>query len=652
MPLVVPILRLVMLFFNMYESYKTLKTPPPSTRNGGRPSQRALTQRKRDMKGCLAVWIVWCCFITYERMVEALVSIFIPFYDELKSLALLFLILTRARGAEPIFLHIIRPLLKPYTPTLDMLLDLFCMVGDILFVIVSLPIHFVVMWWRNSVFYSDEVLDSETEAPEERPTTPTYASIAVLEVTAVATRESLPLQFPRKVSSDKRQSDQNGRPSGKRSREPSETKHSAQEDDIGSRLHLNGIPSDQRVHEVWYPPPTSYSDTEEEQPSGLPRSDPPDEIDEWRRYPAFPSAYPPTPIVPSLSTLPTTTHTNSTYYQETRNTLVLSCIGEDMPQQDFKGSLLPPRKPLNPGFVGGSSDEFSITGVQNNYLNGMSVDSDSADADEEDEFNITLGTPLAPAHLTTSYLGASVPLKREVSKASSAASQSTALTTAGGGSSLRTQSSSDSLSSGAVSISDFSSVLGRKRPLPLDSTVDVKARVRIVERASNTATSRTLSGAKAPLRYRNTSRTRMSTRLKTTQSHSDTVEEEEDTASISSSTRGDDDSVSDRKPAYPKRRKVLMTPSRVVNPTRPVRPRVTRYASVPKRTQQAKLSIPSTAPSRSSTRLHGRLNERPTNSALPLTEASQSSSSSVNGLGQAPIGPKVQRKARVATKAK
>ena len=59
MALFVPILRLLMLFLNIYDSYKTLKYPASSTRNGGRPTVRAISQRKRDMKGCLSVWIVW-----------------------------------------------------------------------------------------------------------------------------------------------------------------------------------------------------------------------------------------------------------------------------------------------------------------------------------------------------------------------------------------------------------------------------------------------------------------------------------------------------------------------------------------------------------------------------------------------------------------
>ena len=114
MSLLVPALRVVMAFTNVWETYKTLKMPPPSPRNGGRPTIRALSQRKRDMKGCLAVWLVFvsrgvslalvqglttaqCCFTLYERFAEKIISIFIPFYDELKSMVMVFLIVARSR---------------------------------------------------------------------------------------------------------------------------------------------------------------------------------------------------------------------------------------------------------------------------------------------------------------------------------------------------------------------------------------------------------------------------------------------------------------------------------------------------------------------------------------------------------------------------
>jgi receptor expression-enhancing protein 5/6 len=65
MPLVVHLFRLLLLFLNVYETFKILKPLPPSARRGGQPSIRAATQRKRDMKGCLAVWIVWVgCYVT------------------------------------------------------------------------------------------------------------------------------------------------------------------------------------------------------------------------------------------------------------------------------------------------------------------------------------------------------------------------------------------------------------------------------------------------------------------------------------------------------------------------------------------------------------------------------------------------------------
>ena len=59
MGLVVLVLRCYLVFQNVFITFKTLKLPPPSSRNNGQPSIRALTQRKRDMKGCMAIWIVW-----------------------------------------------------------------------------------------------------------------------------------------------------------------------------------------------------------------------------------------------------------------------------------------------------------------------------------------------------------------------------------------------------------------------------------------------------------------------------------------------------------------------------------------------------------------------------------------------------------------
>ncbi|KAI0005094.1 hypothetical protein BJV74DRAFT_758530, partial [Russula compacta] len=150
MGLVVLILRSYLVFQNVFITFKTLKLPPPSSRNNGQPSTRALTQRKRDMKGCMAIWIIWCCLALYESLLERIVWIFIPFYDELKSVTLIFLILSRARSAEPIYLHVIRPLLKPYVSTLDAVLNFVHNLGDFILLILSLPFSAAISWWYGS----------------------------------------------------------------------------------------------------------------------------------------------------------------------------------------------------------------------------------------------------------------------------------------------------------------------------------------------------------------------------------------------------------------------------------------------------------------------------------------------------------------------
>ncbi|KAF8883179.1 hypothetical protein CPB84DRAFT_1686447 [Gymnopilus junonius] len=211
MPLFVPILRLLMLFLNVYDSYKTLKDPPPSSRNAGRPSVRAISQRKRDMKGCLAVWIVFASLSVYERTMEAIVCIFIPFYDEIKSLALLFLILTRARGAEPIYLHVIRPLVKPYTRTLDATLEIMLYTGDFIFALSTYPIRLGLDWYSERFGSSRELLDSESDTQSsfsndvntsELPTSFLASSGVAQAPVVTGNDDNAPRQFPRKATNE------------------------------------------------------------------------------------------------------------------------------------------------------------------------------------------------------------------------------------------------------------------------------------------------------------------------------------------------------------------------------------------------------------------------------------------------------------------
>ncbi|KAG6877370.1 hypothetical protein C0993_008146 [Termitomyces sp. T159_Od127] len=551
MALFVHLLRILMLFLNIYDSYKTLRLPPPSSRNEGRPSQRALIQRKRDMKGCLAVWIVWMCIFMYEGYVEGLVSLFVPFYDEIKSLGLLFLIMTRAKGAEPIFLNFIRPLVKPYSPTIDLVLDLSRMFGDILFVVLAIPTEYVHVWYKKYVSRSDNSLYSETDS---NPTTTTPLTGPVpnnpSRVAENGRHDHRPVRFSEKKRSHRKPSDDSDhQPSRSRTRV----------DQVGqraqARIHLD-------PHQIWYPPPSSYTDEEDAREAAVSASQPPSSIDEtrgllgegsqeqktfdeWRQYPAFPSAYPPTPMAVSTVSLPK----NSTAATYVANSLMLAEIPEEALQQDFSKSLLPPRKPLDPGFVKGLSDEIETPGVRYDCLESMSVDSFSED---EDSFNTTFQTPMRPLPATRSIL----PIDRGISVASSVATQSTALTS-NTRNSLETQSSIDSLSSDDISMSDFPPVLGKKRSLPLD-VLDSNTTSQIISRRNGT---REVVGDNAA-----SQRVSGMSQIQVDIIGGDT----EPTLS----TRG---GIDDQKPKSPKRRKVSPTKRKILV----TRPRVARHAPVP-----------------------------------------------------------------------
>lgn len=201
--------------------------------------------------------------------------------------------------------------------------------------------------------------------------------------------------------------------------------------------------------------------------------------------------------------------------------------------------------------------------------------------------------------------------------ASSVATRSTTLTTAGHGS-LRTQSSSESLSSDALSMSDLSSVLGKKRPLPLD-ILDVKSQVHTAEGITGGTRPRSKLATDRPSQH---ALINVASRRSREQKTRKVVDEEPD--STPSSTDGDAHSVNDRKPAYPKRRKVVLTPGRRVHATRPIRPRVARYATVPTRAQIPKPPKLPSSSSQASSRLQTRSATRSTGSAVP-SDASQPS---------------------------
>ncbi|PPQ71369.1 hypothetical protein CVT24_011755 [Panaeolus cyanescens] len=533
MPLFVPILRLLMLFLNVYDSYKTLKQPPPSSRNGGKPSVRALTQRKRDMKGCLAVWIVWMCLTMYERVIESIVSLFIPFYDEFKSLVLVFLILTRARGAEPIYLHAIRPFLKPYTSTLDGALEVMLMFGDFLFALTTYPIRIALNWWQAK-FGTAETSDAEQDinaqasSPENATDAPT------------------PAQFPQK------------------------TQDKVCPNTVRPNLtEFTSIPTNNSL-QTSSGPLTNQAGQPVDQPPSQPSIETKstlqyEEVEEWRRYPAFPAAYPPTPLATNSRDLPT---------KSPFSTQLETMPEQDLPQQDFRQSLLPPREPLNPSHAGDMSDKHIFSfGIQppsisfspsHTSTNFDTEDSLEYNDDEEDDFNITLRTPLNPM----GTLKADFPIRRLHSENSaiSGISLRSALTTLDLGS-LKTSSESESEPPSAIPSyeTDSSSVIGKKRAHTHTHSPSTSPRVRQVHAQESISSHRRLARGSSQIAARKPSKPLSATRRRAI------ILPEDDDSEFVSTTGTEDSGVPEKapilanQPPEEKRRKVSQPQPREVN---------------------------------------------------------------------------------------
>ncbi|KDR84264.1 hypothetical protein GALMADRAFT_236970 [Galerina marginata CBS 339.88] len=693
MPLFVPILRLLMLFLNVYDSYKTLKDPPTSSRNGGRPSVRAVSQRKRDMKGCLAVWIVWASLSMYERILENIIRLFVPFYDEFKSLGLLFLILTRARGAEPIYLHLIRPLIKPHTRTLDASLELMLMIGDFIFALSTYPVRLGLEWYRQrfGTYYESSESEQETQSESsndvntsELPTS-FLASSGAAQAILDGNIDDHPPQLPNELSKEKISVESPSRRSSgdvprnisrkkkpekadnpnlhpnildsKRTQEPlpgrpglpsrkSSRKHSQPETSkisgIPDNLEPNFFKSPTRRedegtsshHQIWYPPKSSYvvEDADGEGDLTL-RPKPTDQVlltyeqqqyEEWRQYPAFPSAYPPTPLVTTSRLATTSAVVHSSLYP--------AIDEEEKPQQDFRKSLLPPREPLNPSHAGDLSDKYELFGITSSPEMGDADDSMSSDDYEEDEFNITLRTPLPRFGSLRSQIQprrlVSIP---STSSAASIPSRSSALTTADNGSSMQRSTSSDSSLSAPKPNTSSPSVIGKKRSYPRPRTPAAKYRVRQIESEA----SQDVSGSERELEQ--ISATLKDNPLMPSSSSLGPPQLVVDDSAVSSANNSSVEEK-DRVSREEKRRKIVRSipPQRPVN-TRPVRPRVARRASPPTQALNVKVQDTSGVPTkRSSARL------RPGLSAEKVKESddpsSVSASSSASG-GDTPALP-------------
>ncbi|KAK7062254.1 hypothetical protein R3P38DRAFT_2834283 [Favolaschia claudopus] len=574
MALIVPILRLVMLLLNIYDTFKVLKLPRPYPRDSGQPSVRALSQRKRNMKGCLAVWIVWCCLMMYERLAEQIVSLFIPFYDEVKSLLLLFLIFTRARGAEPIFLHIIRPLLRPYTATLDASSDVVRMFGDIIFLMLSYPFQLAASWWSRT-FAHGHVEEND------RANGGFYAEVHQV-------LHSVSYQTPVQA--------------GNRRRSSGPTPVDAV--DPPPPPPYESIPRrTSGPHEIWHPPRSAYHDDDDtiaDLPNPFPESledqRARQHMEEWRQYPPFPSAYPPTPLPPPTSRLPLPPMQP------------FAPIPEDT-MQDFGQSLPSPPELPNSGSVRDSSDENqNVLGIQiSTSFHGITTTAsqdetmDEYEEEEEDDFNVTLRTPSTGL--------AEVPDTARVTRSRSKISAEPTLVPLP---SLLSRISSDT--SSVSSSSSAGSLVGRKRSRELIAAEPRLRRGRVVGQLEHIEDDASLSGASE-----------------------DEADDDGDTTSVSGGT-------SEAESPLAKKRRVVTAPPSRVQPRRTTRsasrePPVTVPPPPGRRQRQPRSQVsdvPPAAPSRRGKAVSG---------AASRSKSSRDVPADPDGPSVAPAGVRTSRRA-------
>ena len=381
-------------------------------------------------------------------------------------------------------------------------------------------------------------------------------------------------------------------------------------------------------HQIWHPPRSSYIDDSEDQvdltlrPSDL--SDPSrdyqgsqeetslaheqKELDEWRQYPPFPSAYPPTPLVVT-SRLAAASVVRSAIYP---------AIEEERSQQDFQKSLLPPREPLNPSPAGDSSDQSFTFGISPYNLARQATSTDEADDsmstddyEDEDGFNITLRTPLQPFGSRRSQL-----LPRRLASLASGSSvvpsRLSTLTTVDGGSSLRTPTSSE------ASESIPASVIGKKRSYPRTKSNNVKNRVSQIEDGGPDEIADPDLSATIP------SGTRHRPNAVVNPDTSDAVDDPE--SSLKSSVEELD------KAPEEKRRKILRSSARVAAS----RPNVKRHIPPPPQTRKNKDTEP-VATKRSSLRMKSGSRAHPVEASLNTLS---SESASTSDLTPPPVPPK------------
>ena len=555
------------------------------------------------------------------------------------------------------------------------------MVGDFVFALATYPLHLALEWWHKRFGAYYEPLETEQDTPGGSSDVDTSEIPLSFFASSSGPQAELndeqpgaaTTQLPSKVTSEISQPQlSNGARSGPHtpnrkpevSSSPNPGKETRRQRTVPSSQKDSKVATNAKSsmvnsantestgrrkggeassrHQIWHPPRSSYIDDSEDQADLTLRPSDPSvpskdfqgsqeaiiaheqkELDEWRQYPPFPSAYPPTPLVVTSRLAAASI---------VRSSIIYPAIEEERTQQDFPKSLLPPREPLNPSPAGDSSDQPFIFGNSPYRLAYQATTTDEADDsmsnddyEDEDEFNMTLRTPLPPLGSLRSQ-----PLPRRLvplaagSSAVSMPSRLSTLTTADDGSSLRTRTSSDSLSA-LSSKSTPASVIGKKRSYPRTKSINIRNRVRQIE-------DRGPDGIADPdLLPIVPSETRRRPNAIENPDTGDTVDDPE--SSLKSSFEEPD---KDQIPPE-KRRKVTRSSARTVRTAS--RPNIKRHIPSPPQTRKGKVAEVPVATKRSTSRMKSGSRVHPVVRNTSLNTSS-SASASASDLSPPPVPPK------------
>ncbi|KAH8919449.1 hypothetical protein BT69DRAFT_1224138 [Atractiella rhizophila] len=149
-------IRIYALFDISFSSFKAIKSSrlrssskqPAVDRNGLTKFEKI---RRRKLKEQVMAWLVWVVLLRAEGWADRTIAFFVPFYDEIKAMVMLFLIVFKISSSEMIFQNLFRPLVSPYEAILDPIIYHFQTIIHVIVLILSYPFAPLTRWYYRKV---------------------------------------------------------------------------------------------------------------------------------------------------------------------------------------------------------------------------------------------------------------------------------------------------------------------------------------------------------------------------------------------------------------------------------------------------------------------------------------------------------------------